>query len=399
MELAFPTYKITRNSPTADLRVLENLYSEIGGFASTILDNRYLAFSKECVKRLNKVTAILDRRIDRMADKIAECAEIKIDADLSALTVNELYNLYRFWPERHQKRVLEGREHMTFYFEGRIVRELKRRKTLTASEQLKVDYCKMTYRSEIENLSFIYSVPVDTHNNLIVPEGDQAYSSSELTSVIKSYSSYKSIAERELLVEYVDLALDSMQSAEEKAMLIGVAAEIVELGRRCIVKVPAWTVDFLSQAIDQACKDPRVPESELVLPLLTLNLQNHSPKLEREARRIINRCYKSAFDNSADLGKRIEDLHAAVTCCDYVTRFSIRKAAALWHDLSTQALSPGQEPTPKQIFQLLDIAKACEAYANISAQSKEKLKEMLSDMAQSDSPEVRALNKLVKMSA
>lgn len=96
MELAFPTYKITRNSPTADLRVLENLYSEIGGFASTILDNRYLAFSKECVKRLNNVTAILNRRIDRIADKIAECTESNIDADLSALTVNEIHNLYRY---------------------------------------------------------------------------------------------------------------------------------------------------------------------------------------------------------------------------------------------------------------------------------------------------------------
>ena len=46
MELAFPTYKITKNSSIDDLHILENLYSEIGEFASTILDKRHLVFSK-----------------------------------------------------------------------------------------------------------------------------------------------------------------------------------------------------------------------------------------------------------------------------------------------------------------------------------------------------------------
>ena len=131
-------------------------------------------------------------------------------------------------------------------------------------------------------------------------------SSSGLTLLIKRYSGYKSIEERELLVECVDLALDTMQSTEDKAMLIGIAAEIVEIGRRNIVKVPGWTVDYLSEAIHQARKDPRVAESELVLPLLTLNIQTRSPKLERAAQRIINRCYKSAFDDTLDLSKRIK---------------------------------------------------------------------------------------------
>ena len=373
MELAFPTYKITQSSPIDDLRLLENLYSEIGGFASTILDKRHLAFSRECVKRLGKVTAILARLKDNKTEIAAECTEIKTDADLTTLTVNELYNLYRCWPERHQKRALEGREQMSFYFEGRIVSELKRRKSLTDSEQLKVDYCKMTYMSELENLSFIYSVPVETQMELLAPEAGKVYSPSELSSLIKLYTQYNSIAERELLIEYVDIALDRMRSAEDKAMFMGVAAEIVELGRRDLVKVPEWTVDFLSEAIDRARKDPRIPESELVLPLLTLNLRNNSPKLEREAQRIINRCYKSAFDESAQLSERIENLHTAVTCCDYVTRFSIRKAAALWNTLVATSTTSDIGLTPKQIFQLLEVAKECEAYAHISPDLKATL--------------------------
>ncbi len=42
-------------------------------------------------------------------------------ADLSAMTIDELHKLYRQWSIRHQERLNEGREHMTYYFEGQIV--------------------------------------------------------------------------------------------------------------------------------------------------------------------------------------------------------------------------------------------------------------------------------------
>ena len=94
MELAFPTHKITKNSSLDDLYILKNLYSEIGGFASTILDKRHLAFSKECVKRLSNVTAILNRLKENYTGKQEKYTDVKDGADLSALTVKELYRLY-----------------------------------------------------------------------------------------------------------------------------------------------------------------------------------------------------------------------------------------------------------------------------------------------------------------
>lgn len=380
MELALPTYKISKNSSTEDLRILEKLYSEIGGFASTILDSRHFAFSKECVKRLRKITSILEYRNEAIAYKAVEETTIDIMADLSKFSVDELYNLYVSWPERHKKRTLDGREKMTFYYEGRIIRELKHRKALTDSERLKVDYCKITYQYELENMSLIYSIPVGEQKELQTSCG--RYTSFEVESRLNRYSNFRTIAERELLVELVDMVLDRMQSTGDKAGMIGLATQIVELGRRDIVKVPAWTVEFLSEAIAQGRKDSRVSEAELVLPLLTLNIQTGSPNLEREAQRIINRCYKSALNRDEVVAKRIENLHTAVICCDYVTRFSIRKAATVWNEITTQALSDYISLTPMQAFQLLEIAKKCDNYAKISSELKDRLQEILSNMAQ-----------------
>ena len=44
---------------------------------------------------------------------------------------------------------------MTFYFEGQIVHEMKRRKGLTESNQLKVAYCEITYRMLTPDIKFL----------------------------------------------------------------------------------------------------------------------------------------------------------------------------------------------------------------------------------------------------
>ena len=106
--------------------------------------------------------------------------------------------------------------------------------------------------------------------------------------------------------------------------------------------------------------------------------------MERKAKKLINHCYRIAFDCEFTLVQRIEALHAAITCCDYVSRFSVHKSADLWNELSHQALSSGISLTSKQIYQMLEIAKDCEGFAPISVESKESLKQMLGGMAESD---------------
>ena len=69
--------------------------------------------------------------------------------------------LYRRWPIRRNSRGIEGREPITFYYEGRIIDELQRREVDNMGDQLKIDYCAVTYNNELDNMSFIFSCPVN----------------------------------------------------------------------------------------------------------------------------------------------------------------------------------------------------------------------------------------------
>ena len=85
----------------------------------------------------------------------------------------------------------------------------------------------------------------------------------------------------------MDEALNRMQTTSNKPSFLDLASEISEVSRRNFVKVPLWTLDFLDDAINQASKDPQVSETELVLPILTLNLQRRSPELVHKAELIL----------------------------------------------------------------------------------------------------------------
>lgn len=473
MSVAIPerilNYRISATSPTDELLTLRHIYSEVGEYASTILDREHMALSKKCVTRLNRVEKQLSYRpsllsaeeenfsvlsemkgskaipVDGMGGGVASMATITreiastkmLDSEaLSAMTVDELYNLYRGWPLRHREREAEGREHMTFYFEGKIVGELQRREVADKGEQLKIDYCAIIYRNELENLAFIFSLPIPSQpvsslstevvkestypksqenidyretgkdyiyedinyrerdNAYIYPESDMEYSLSELLALIKLYSHYRTITERELLTEYVDMALNLMLVTTiptDKIPYMALASELVEIGRKGIIRVPGWVSEFLDEAIEEARKVESVRESELVLPLLTLHLQNGSPKLEREAIRIVNRCYRSALALEGDIATLVDDLYTAVTCCDYVSRFNVKKVGKSWNDLATRLIastsalvitktelhsSTGAVDTAILIC-LLKIASEIEDYTQISVEQKATLTEML----------------------
>ncbi|MDE6769153.1 MAG: hypothetical protein K2J78_05445, partial [Muribaculaceae bacterium] len=384
-----------------------------------ILDREYTALSKKCATRLNKVEKQLSLRYGCLSKENVH-DESK---DLSAMTVDELYNLYRGWHLRHRKREVEGRELITFYYEGKIVKELQRRKPTDNGEQLKIDYCTITYRNELENMSFIFSLPVislsaetrqklaclengesmtypEVDNGLIYPEPDRAYTPLELLAVIKLYSHFRDITERELLIEYVDMALDlmlAMETPTDKIPYMALASELVEIGRKGIIRVPGWVSGFLKEAVEAARKDKTVRESELVLPLLTLQLQNGSPKLEREARRIINRCYRRATALDGDVDILVEDLYVAVSCCDYVSRFSVKKMGRSWNELADRTIvsvpdsdAPNTELNTRTIIRLLKVANEIGDYVAISPERKALLTELLELRAASNDIEARA---------
>ena len=286
---------------------------------------------------------------------------------------------------------------MTFYYEGQIAREIIGRKAVNKGEKFKIDYCTTMYSHELSNMPYLFSYPVKIDNDKIYPDRERHYTPEELTALIRLYKAYRDVAEREILVEYVDRALDLFDEESNSISCLSLLSEVAELGRRKIIRIPQWINSKLEYTVKLALALNTGNDAELALPLLTLQIITKDQALERKAQRIINRCYRSAFDGGIYLGKRIEYLHTAVTCCDYVSRFSVRKVASTWNELCSLALSSEKALTPKQTFQLLEIAKECEDYASICAESKYRLRRFLEKMSQPECLEAMALNEMAKM--
>ena len=387
-------YSVSPSSPTDELLTLGQIFSEVGDYASTILDREHLSLSRRCVTRLNKVVdELVSRKRILSAENLYDMPESEpVSTDLGSLTIDELHCLYRRWPIRHNERRAKGRESMSFYCEGQIAREIMSRKATNKGEKFKIDYCTAMYSNELSNMSYLFSCPVQIDNDKIYPNRERVYTPEELTALIRLYKNYRDVVEREILVEYVDYALDWLENNQVESSGLSLLTELAEIRRREIIRVPEWVNRRLDGAVVAGNKD-----AERALALLTLQIINKDQSLERRAKLIINRSYRQAFEDSSELDERIEDLHTAVTCCDYVTRFSVRKATTLWNELSGATLSSGKELKPKQIFQLLEIAKECEKYADISVESKDALKRILEKLAHFDSLEAKAYSRIVRL--
>lgn len=383
-------YRVSSDSPSGELMVLGQIYSEVGDYASSVLDSSHLSLTHKCANRLKKVAGELSaRNCIRSSDDFYAIPDISVGVnDLSAMDIDGLYRLYRRRQLRHKDRLKEGREHLTYYYEGRIVRELLQRKASGKDEQLKIDYCVATYHNELDNLSFILSCPIKVGDDKINPDSSRQYTPEELTALITLYRDYRDVVEREILVEYVDLALDLIENKEDLVLI----AELAEIGRKGIIQVPAWVNGKLERTIDKAsCAVPELP-----LAKLTLNMQNGDETLVRSAKRLINRCYAKASDEAAGLRERIESLHTAVLCCDYAARFSIRKSSRLWNELACKASQSDCDVAVKHIHILLEVAKEPEVNAVIPNDLREKLMHKLEQSAESGSVEALAYKRVAE---
>ena len=192
------SYAITPSSPTGELLTLARIYDEVGDYASTILDSAHRALTRLCRRRSAAVTRELRRRgiltgeatspsplaapaVPAAHDSDSSTVEtivaqavpsrathgpnasslITMTSDLTQMSISELYHHYLAWPQRHEALIAAGHEPLDFSYETLIIRELERRTAANPDEQLKKDYCLLTYRNELRNLSYIISLPVD----------------------------------------------------------------------------------------------------------------------------------------------------------------------------------------------------------------------------------------------
>lgn len=336
-------YNIGASSTADELTVLALIFAEAGRHVASL--------SRFCADRLSEINTELARRgIRTSAERLFDFT----GSALESMTINELFSHYRRWPARHEQRRTEGRELFTFFYERRIVDQLATRRAATLAEQFKIDYCTLSYSIAIESLAHMLGLPAGNAAAKFRPDARRAYTPAELYALIRLYTAYGSIAERERLVEYIDLALNLLKDAKTDADTLRLASQLAEISRKGIVQCPEWLSDTLARGIGNKSID----DAAKVIPLLTLATINGDDTATRKAQRIINRCYKACLE-----APTIDALHTAVTCCDYVRRFSPRKMADAWNRLCTTV--NGQCSTI-QIIRLLEIADELPPFAHES---------------------------------
>ncbi len=296
-------------------RTRARLNAELGAYYSTLGTREARAKARKCLadfardeKRLLKQGIIRDSR------ELFDIPKEQIDcAELRNLSICQLERLYRQHPIRASIRAAEGREHITRNLETRIVNELKRRTPADKVEEIQKEYCLRTHRVEMENMAAILNLPLGSP--IPLPASPTLGDREPAT-----------VYEREALVEIIDGALDEIESADRLQPLANTMAEIVELRRRDIVRAPEWVVRKLNDTILDWTRKPEVPETDMVIPLLTMAYINNDWSLERKAQRIINRSYRDCIAGNGTLGT----FYIAASCSSYVTRYSHRRLSSLW---------------------------------------------------------------------
>ena len=79
-----------------------------------------------------------------------------------------------------------------------------------------------------------------TEGDKTYPDYKKRYTAEELADLIALYSDYRDITEREILIEYVDYAIDLLAQEKESDSSLRLANELEELGRKEIINVPAF---------------------------------------------------------------------------------------------------------------------------------------------------------------
>lgn len=356
---------------------------EVGDYASTILDKTHQAFSRKCLSLNKKVeNELLKRKAVASSDEVYNSPFETIDSsDLSSLSIDQLETLYRQWKIRFNERLKDHRESLTRFFETRIIREMKRRNNLTATEQLKVDYCERTNRDELQNISAITRMPLGNAYLDI----DRCKTPQEMLGILEKLRRYKNVSEREMLIDTTDKAIDFIESNRDNSHAVNLAAELVELNRCRIISSPEWIEEYLMGTVDKWEKRPFDFDREKILPYLSSIRDN---KARWRAVRTLNTGYERALafsTNDETLSDAIEDLYMAELCCTYVSKYNVRKLAAAWDRLCDYIASDAGfgSLSTAELIKLLFVANEVSGSAPISADYRLALSSQLSQRAAS----------------
>lgn len=190
----------------------------------------------------------------------------------------------------------------------------------------------------------------------------------------------------DMLDECVDCALCVLRGASGVQPLATLAATVAELGRKRVVAPPQWVGVFLDDAIASWRRDPVVPSSVMVFPLLVSALLRADWSLDREAQTLIEACYGATLSGEGS----VEDMHVAATCREYVDGYDATAMASAWDALVRRILTSGVTLSVRQTADLLESAREIGEGSAVSPSLVEKLTALLEDKARENDHEARA---------
>lgn len=335
-------FKVTSQTPIDDLMTFGRICADAGEYPSTNLDRESRKIAKQCETKLAKVISELKRR--KIADSIEDLYKFpdwrNLISNFGKMSISELEHLYIKCSRIRKERSATGFETFTYYIEGHIVDELSKREVSTSSEGVKNKYCSTCYSNELKNLSQVLGLSIGSSEDSLYLDSHHDYSSTELIVLLNKYKEYKTVLEREALIEVIDYSIYAIHDTRGKQTWASLVAEIVELNRKGKARSLEWLKTFLEDAFKEWRKMPSVSDTEMVLPLLTAAINSSNESYRRIAQRIINRCYKACIESNISDADLLEKLYTAVVYSTYVTRYNARKIADIWNDyLSNQANS------------------------------------------------------------
>lgn len=388
-------YRINASSPSGDLLTLGHFYAEVGGYCSSVMQPSFLKIADKCRHRFGR---IVNRLIDRgvISDESDMYVAPECGYDISRIkdmSVEELGRQFRLCYHLSSSFQYEGREHFTYYRQRRIVDELLSRRASSRSERIVIDSCNVIYANEIENLSFVLRKPVGDIRRGDVLDASETYTEQQIIALLRAYSGYKDVMEREALVECVDLALDMIESSPQPHLLIDLISEVAQLKCRRLLTVPDKMIPMLENAVIKCyrCKD--VSRTRLILPMLIVAHEIEDYSWYRKVSRIINPCYRNIIDSNVDISdidEIIQQINVVVKCCEFVRRFNFRKSAPSITSLIHRILSSRYCMTATQIHHLLEAGKEYEEISPEMTELTAKLQNRLDELASQGDIEAKA---------
>ncbi len=134
-----------------------------------------------------------------------------------------------------------------------------------------------------------------------------------LVDLIESRSRYSDLHGWMRLADCVAQALLVLRNGDDIQRLAPLAAAVAELDRVKKIKSPRWVGDMLARAVEEWTETPKVAATEMVIPLLTLQLLKGDPTFGQKAEAIIHESYHCYLAGTATPA----DLHLLRLCPDY----------------------------------------------------------------------------------